>query len=44
MKYRKVKQVLPSDGYRGEKGGQKQRVKEDEYGKCILHSCMEIEQ
>jgi hypothetical protein len=31
------------DGYQSEKGGQKERVKEGEYGGNILYSCMKIE-
>jgi hypothetical protein len=44
MKDRKIKQVLSGCGYQWEGGGDKERVKEGEYGECILYSYMKIEQ
>jgi diphthamide synthase subunit DPH2 len=44
LKVRKIKQVLSGDGYQCVCGrGHKERVKEGEYGGCILYSCMKIE-
>jgi hypothetical protein len=43
MKDRRVKQVLSRMDTHGRRR-QKERVKEDEYGECILYSCMKIEQ
>jgi hypothetical protein len=44
MKDKNVKQILPKDGYQWEGGRHKERVKEGEEGRCILHSCVKIEQ
>jgi quercetin dioxygenase-like cupin family protein len=44
MKDRKIQQVLSGKGYQWEWGGQKKRVKEGKYGRCILYSCLKIEQ
>jgi hypothetical protein len=35
---RKVKQVLSKGRYQWKRGGHKKRVKEDEYGGCIIYS------
>jgi hypothetical protein len=43
MQDRKVKQVLSGGGYQW-RGGNKERVKEGEYGGSILYSCMKMEQ
>jgi hypothetical protein len=43
MKGRKVKQVFSGGGYQWEEGRHKERVKDGQYGGCILYSCMEIE-
>jgi hypothetical protein len=41
----KIKQVLSRNGYQGKgRGGQKERVREGEYGGCILYSYMKTEQ
>jgi hypothetical protein len=44
MKDRKVKQVLSGGGYQWGRGGGMKRVKEGEYGGCVLYSYMKIEQ
>jgi hypothetical protein len=44
MKDRKIKQVLSWVGYQWDGGGHEKSVKENNYGRCILYSCMKIEQ
>jgi hypothetical protein len=48
MKDKYVKQVLwncePLGGYQCEEKGWIERVKESEYGLCILYTCLKIEQ
>jgi hypothetical protein len=43
MKDRKVKQVLSGGWYQQDRGKHKGRVKEGEYGGCIMYSCMKME-
>jgi hypothetical protein len=44
MKGRKEKQVLSQGWHQWERGGHKERVKEGEYGRSIMYSCMKMEQ
>jgi hypothetical protein len=44
MKDRQVNQVLSGGKYLWEGEGRKESVKEGKYGRCILYSCMKIEQ
>jgi hypothetical protein len=42
MKDRKVKQVLYGALYQWEGKGHKEKVKEGEYGRSTMHSCMKM--
>jgi chitinase len=42
MEDRKVKQVLFGGWHQWEEGGHKERVKEGEYGRNIMYSCMKM--